>query len=119
MFTACSPAVVKAKGRQLPLRADWEQIKLDVMLRMLRMKFRRGSELAARLLATGDAELIEGNYWNDTYWGYSLQKGVGENHLGRLLMQVRSELRVRAQREQVEHAYLELDRAKDAVDVPW
>lgn len=35
-------------------------------------------------------ELIEGNYWHDTYWGVC--EGVGENHLGKLLMEIRNEL---------------------------
>ena len=44
-------------------------------------------------MATGDAELVEGNTWNDTYWGVC--NGVGHNHLGKILMQVRQELQVK------------------------
>ena len=43
------------------------------------------------LIKTGDQELIEGNYWNDTYWGVC--KGVGQNKLGKILMRVREELK--------------------------
>ena len=39
------------------------------------------------LLKTGTAELIEGNWWGDTFWG--VFNGAGQNHLGRLLMEVR------------------------------
>jgi hypothetical protein len=42
------------------------------------------------LLATGDAELIEGNVWNDVFWGVC--NGIGKNWLGKLLMQVREVL---------------------------
>lgn len=66
--------------------------KLEVMLYGLREKFKH-KHLRTMLLSTGDAELIEGNYWNDTYWGVCLKTNTGENHLGRLLMQVREELR--------------------------
>lgn len=44
------------------------------------------------LLDTGDAILEEGNHWNDTFWGVRLKNGQGQNHLGKILMQVRMEL---------------------------
>ena len=47
--------------------------------------------LKRQLLETGAAELIEGNYWGDRYWGVC--KGVGDNWLGKLLMTVRKEIR--------------------------
>lgn len=92
-FQRCRADEAKRLGRLVSMRCDWDEMKLDVMRRMVRMKFAAGSPLAAKLLATGDQELREGNYWNDTYWGYSIQKGVGENWLGRLLMERRDELR--------------------------
>lgn len=45
------------------------------------------------LLATGSEELIQGNTWNDTFWGVNHQHPKGLNHLGRILMDVRSQLR--------------------------
>lgn len=48
-------------------------------------------ELKEMLLATGDEELVEGNYWHDTIWGVC--DGVGENHLGKMLMEIREDLR--------------------------
>ena len=48
--------------------------------------------LRQQLLDTGDAELVEGNSWNDTFWGVSARTGKGKNWLGRLLMQVRGEM---------------------------
>lgn len=90
---APSPGTAKRLGREVPLRPDWDRIKCDVMLEILRSKF-RDPALAAALLATGDAELIEGNYWGDEYWGrVNMGDGPGLNRLGELLMQVREEMR--------------------------
>jgi ribA/ribD-fused uncharacterized protein len=71
-------------------RADWEAVKLEVMKEILRLKFSEPS-LREALLATGDAPLIEANTWNDTFWGVC--RGRGQNHLGRLLEEVREEIR--------------------------
>ena len=67
VFAVCSPAEAKRFGRHVRLRPDWEQIKLDIMRQLVTDKFARSSELRRRLLATGDAQLIEGNTWNDTF----------------------------------------------------
>ena len=82
---------VKRLGRKLPLRADWDQVRLQAMTEILADKFTRNKDLQELLLATGDQELIEGNHWGDTFWGVC--KGVGTNHLGRLLMELRAGLR--------------------------
>ena len=89
-FAHLTPGQAKRHGRALALRPNWDSIKLSVMQRLLALKFRH-PELRRLLLATGDAELIEGNNWGDRYWGVS--GGSGENHLGRLLMDLRAELR--------------------------
>jgi ribA/ribD-fused uncharacterized protein len=88
-----TPSEAKRAGRTVTLRADWEEVKLDVMLDILRKKFSHTHQ-RQQLLDTGDRELIEGNWWGDTFWGVC--KGEGENHLGRLLMQVRNEIRTGA-----------------------
>lgn len=87
---ATTPGGAKLLGRQLPLRADWESVKIDVMRDILRVKF-ADPVLKAALLATGERHLEEGNTWGDRFWG--TVNGVGENWLGKLLMEVRSELR--------------------------
>ena len=86
---ASTPGEAKRMGRKVDLRPDWEEIKLQVMETALRLKF-ADPELAAMLKATGDEELVEGNWWNDTFWGVC--NGVGENNLGKLLMKIRAEL---------------------------
>ncbi len=90
ILNAPTPNAAKKLGRKAPMRPTWDQEKVAVMLALLRVKF-LWPDLAAALVATGDATLVEGNWWGDTFWGVC--NGVGENHLGRLLMQVREELR--------------------------
>lgn len=91
-FCNLSPHAAKKLGRKVRIRPDWEDIKDGVMARILSLKFRQHPDLGNLLIATGDAELIEDNHWRDTYWGVC--DGVGKNRLGKLLMQVRNELRL-------------------------
>lgn len=93
-FTTLEPRDAKRRGRRVRLRKDWEQVKDRVMEEIVRAKFSQNEELKEQLLATGDAQLVEGNRWNDRYWGVDIRSGVGENHLGKILMKVRSELRI-------------------------
>ncbi len=85
------PGKAKALGRRVPLRPDWEDVKIQIMLFYVERKFRQHSKLGALLKATGDAQLIEGNTWGDTYWGVC--RGRGANMLGAILMDVRERLR--------------------------
>jgi N-glycosidase YbiA len=86
-----TPAEAKHAGEALKYRDDWLQIKYQVMLTCVRDKFTRNPDLRAKLLATGDAYLEEGNTWHDQIWG--VYDGHGTNWLGIILMQVRAELR--------------------------
>lgn len=79
----------KRMGKSVTLREDWEDVKLLVMRALLKRKF-EDPEMRMKLLATGERLLIEGNWWGDTYWGVC--KGIGENWLGRMLMNLRSEI---------------------------
>lgn len=88
--TARKPGEAKRRGRKVHVWADWERVKLNVMLAIAKAKF-QNKELAEKLLATGDNELVEHNTWGDAFWGKCGEKG--ENHLGKILMQVRQELR--------------------------
>ena len=88
-----NPGKAKRLGRKCPIVSDWEEIKTDVMLNLLREKF-SNLELKEKLLSTGDLILEEGNTWNDTFWGICPpNSNNGLNTLGRLLMQVREELK--------------------------
>lgn len=92
-FTCLPPNQAKRLGRRVQLRPDWEEVKAALMEEIVRAKFSQNPELKAKLLATGEIPLIEGNTWGDTCWGVDLRTGEGDNHLGRILMQVRRELR--------------------------
>lgn len=88
--TAKTPNEAKRLGRAVKLREDWEEIKLEVMYQLVRQKFRQHPSYSSYLLKTEDEELVEGNWWGDTYWGVC--NGTGENHLGKILMRIREEL---------------------------
>lgn len=87
---ARTPGQAKKLGRRVTLRADWNTARVGVMKMLLEKKF-SDKVLRSELLATGDAELVEGNYWNDRFWGVC--RGSGENWLGKLLMEIRSSIR--------------------------
>jgi len=93
---AATPGTAKRMGRTLKRRADWFDVSLVIMEQLVREKFTRYPELKALLLATGETELIEGNNWNDRFygaiWDTTKNEWVGENHLGQILMKVREEL---------------------------
>lgn len=80
----------KALGRQVTLRSDWEDVKVDIMLELVRQKFLDHPTLARQLKQTRTAYLEEGNWWGDRFWG--TVEGIGQNHLGKILMRVRGEL---------------------------
>ena len=83
---AQTASIAKKRGREVALRDDWESIKVDVMRDLLRRKFAI-PELKIWLRATRGRDLVEGNTWNDRFWGQV--DGVGQNWLGRLLMEIR------------------------------
>lgn len=105
ILQASTPNEAKKLGQKCPMRPTWDDDKLWVMDRLLHKKFRPGTECAELLRDTGSAELVEGNWWRDTYWGVykfvdrtrSLrpEPWPGENHLGQLIMGIRAELNER------------------------
>lgn len=91
VFGNLSPSIAKHFGRQIELRPDWEDIKLDIMRKVVDAKFSQNPNLRTALLRTGDAMLVEGNTWGDKFWGVC--DGTGENHLGQILMELRDQYR--------------------------
>lgn len=89
-FCELNSSQAKRKGQRIELRSNWNQIRIPLMKIFLVQKFSH-PELKKLLLDTGNAELVEGNYWNDTFWGVC--NHIGQNNLGKLLMEVRSELK--------------------------
>lgn len=93
---AISAGDAKRYGRALDLRADWEQVKLNIMKSLLEQKFSwRHKDLRSLLVSTADVQLVEGNYWHDNFWGRCYCDrcpGQGYNWLGKLLMIQRKQL---------------------------
>lgn len=87
----------KRFGGNIAMRPDWDKIKLGVMRDILFSKFQINGDLWDKLAATGDAVLIEGNTWHDQFWGNctcdKCKDTPGENHLGRILMEIRDTYR--------------------------
>lgn len=71
-------------------RPDWQQVKLDVMRKVLAAKFGQDEDLRNSLCNTGNAQLVEASP-KDAFWGYG-PDGKGKNMLGKLLMELRTEL---------------------------
>ncbi len=99
ILAAKNPQQAKKLGKNkkfCKLRPDWEKVKDSIMEDLVLEKFTKYKVLRAELVATGDAELIEGNWWHDRVWGMvrgPSGKWVGENRLGKILMRVRDRLR--------------------------
>lgn len=93
-IASLDPYGAKREGRKLQIRPDWDEIKLDVMEYVLRFKFAPGTSWHSQLMATGEAEIVELNNWNDEYWGVCVRTGRGQNHLGKLLMKLREEFKL-------------------------
>ena len=113
-FSALNGMVAKREGKKVQLRADWETVKNGVMEEVVRAKFSQNPDLLQKLLDTGDPELTEGNGWHDPYRGVDVRTGRGENHLGRILMKIRSELGGAAYTERVQRLRDERDSEKQS-----
>ena len=88
-----TPGKAKRFGRTVTLRPDWtDEFKVLEMFMLVQQKFFNHVELRELLLATGDEVIQEGNRWGDTFWGVC--NGVGQNKLGRMLMQIRERCRL-------------------------
>ena len=72
-------------------RSDWDDVKLETMLGILRAKAAQHEYVRRKLLDTGNRCLIE-NSWRDDFWGWGPNRD-GKNMLGTLWMRVRAELR--------------------------
>lgn len=89
-FSNLNSTEAKKRGRQVSLRPDWENVKVNIMRDVVRAKFVGNKELSRKLLATSGEYLEEGNTWGDRVWG--TVNGSGANLLGKILMELRQEL---------------------------
>lgn len=123
LFTEMSATQARSTGRRITLRKDWEDVKIGIMCDIVEAKFRQNPDLAEKLLATGDMyleavrndksidlEWHDGNTWGDRTWGSQHPvdvgseptgvkrrrvNGQGANNLGRILMEIRTLMKIR------------------------
>ena len=92
IFTTLDPDGAKELALKKPYDMKaWERVKEQTMREVVRAKFTQHPDLAAKLLATGERYLEETNWWGDKVWG--VYQGVGQNLLGKILMDLRNNLR--------------------------
>lgn len=91
-FVDLTGGQAKHLGKRVQLRNNWNDVRVGIMLAVCRAKFSQNSELMEKLVNTEEF-LVEGNTWNDTFWGVC--RGNGQNWLGRILVTIRDEERVK------------------------
>ena len=89
-----TPYQIKAKSKFVMKVENWEEIKIGVMKELVYKKFST-PQFKELLLGTNDENIVEGNMWGDKFWGVDIKNtpNEGENHLGRILMDVRNMLK--------------------------
>lgn len=87
-----SASIVKRKSKFVHLVDNWGELRLKVMEECLIQKFSK-EPFRSKLIDTGSTYIREGNYWNDRFWGYCLKTNIGTNHLGKLIMKIRNNLK--------------------------
>lgn len=98
VFSTYGASEAKYYGRKAKLRPDWELVKDDIMYEICWHKFADNPAMREKLVGTGDATLIEETWWHDTYWGICTCPrcgGRGQNKLGKILMDVRENIKER------------------------
>lgn len=101
LMTKLIPDESKHVSRELArfIRPDWDNVKYDLMKKVVVEKFKQNPECLKELLDTGDMELIEDTTgWHDNIWGEctceECKYKEHKNLLGKILMEVRGELKV-------------------------
>jgi|CXWL01.1.fsa_nt_gi ribA/ribD-fused uncharacterized protein len=97
LFRDMTPSQARKEGQQLEIRPNWDNVKVDVMRKVNLYKYVKHSDLTDKLLATGDAYLMEGTWWHDNFWGVctcaACKLTPGQNNLGRVLMEIRKKIK--------------------------
>ena len=92
---APTPGISKRLAKKLPLRPDWDEVKVRVMIRAIRHRLIYEDAWTEKLMATGKEEIVEWNNWHDKIWGKCICPkcgGNGTNLLGEVLMEIRTTL---------------------------
>jgi ribA/ribD-fused uncharacterized protein len=89
-----TPELAAAIGRnpKHKPREDWDDRKREIMYRAVRQKFITHLDIQQILLDSGDVEIIEDSTV-DYFWGCGGDR-TGANHLGKILMQIRQEIKI-------------------------
>ncbi|MBW4632584.1 MAG: DUF1768 domain-containing protein [Iphinoe sp. HA4291-MV1] len=93
IHNAKTPELAAALGRDCTrqIRLDWEEVKTQVMREAVLKKFLTHADIREILLTTGNKLIVE-NSPTDYFWGCGVDE-TGHNHLGKILMNVREEIR--------------------------
>ena len=89
VFAGCSTDKAVLKGKELKPYAGWEDAQISIMESILQAKFEQNPALMRKLVETGSRVLLNGNNKQETFWSIDLYSWIGENHLGRILMNIR------------------------------
>ena len=94
---ATTPGRAKRVAWKMVPDPDWDNGRISVMRELVQQKFARHEDLRIQLLLTHPHELEETNHWGDHFWGRCVVHGelLGENQLGKILMKVRDDFRLR------------------------
>jgi len=89
VFAGCSMDKAVLKGKDLTPYPGWEEAQISIMESILQAKFGQNPTLMLKLAETGNHVLLNGNNKQETFWGIDLYSWIGENHLGRIIMNIR------------------------------
>ena len=92
-FLGVTAGKAKKLGRAVQTDVKWSKMKVTIMFELCRQKFINNPKLKQMLFMTEGCVLEERNNWNDTFWGTN-EKGEGENTLGKILMNIRHDLKM-------------------------
>lgn len=100
LMTKLIPDEVKHVTRELSrfVRTDWDNVKYNLMKKVVFEKFKQNPECLKELLDTGNMELIEDTTgWHDNLWGEctceECKNKEHKNYLGKILKEVRRKLK--------------------------
>ena len=93
--------VAKKMGRSVDSYDNWDGLRMGVMRYVQWYRFQPGSTWYQRLMDTEGA-IVEFNNWHDNFWGDCVcgkcKLKVGQNHLGKILMEIRGYYRINGQK---------------------
>lgn len=91
IWAAKKPREARDLGQKVTIRVHWDSIKRRTMKECVMAKFLQHPDLRKQLMETGTEELIEDSPV-DAWWGCG-KDGTGRNELGKILMEIRDELK--------------------------